>query len=223
MSSPGHRHRRIKMDLRKSRILALIGFVLFFLSLITIGILTYQLISYSDKKATEIEKVLADQEKSLKKDFQSEKERINTSFVADEIFGNFEFTFPKVWSTNVKQEQGSAEELVFLADPELINSNKDKPGPYTALRVVVYKQKYDLKLKEFQNKNKNNKLALKESEITVSGIAGKRFVGKDPKTGLNLNYIVLPIRDKTLYVGTDDGINQLENFEKILKTFKISK
>jgi hypothetical protein len=211
------------MDLRKSRILALVGFILFFVTASGAGFLGYQLVTFNKKKATELSEALSNKEKQLKKDFQAEKERVNTSFVADEIFGNFEFTYPKIWSTNVKQEQGAIEELVFLADPELINVNKDKPGPYTALRVQVYNQKYDIKLKDLQNKNKNNKAALKEEDATVSGISGKRFIGKDAKTGLNLNYIVLPIRDKTLYIGTDDGVNQLENFEKILKTFKISK
>jgi len=175
------------------------------------------------QKASEITAALTAQSKELKAAFQTEKETTTTKYVSDEVFGSFEFSYPKVWSTNVKQEVGAAQELLFLADPNMIVINKDVAGPYPALRVVVYQSKYASKLRDTENSNKNVTNPMTETEATVSGIAGKKFVGKEAKSGKQFAYIILPLRDKTLFIGTDDLENYSKNYDTILETFKISK
>lgn len=198
--------------------------VLFVVALGFVILFGVKLSGANTQKNDEIKSALTAQSKELNTAFQSEKEKTTTKYVADEIFGSFEFSYPKVWSTNVTQEVGATEELTFLADPNLITINKEEVGgPYTALRVRVYQDKYTNKLRDTENSNKNVKNPMKETDVTVSDIKGKKFVGTDEKNGKQFAYIILPLRDKTLYIGTDDLTNFTKNYDTILGTFKISK
>jgi len=197
--------------------------VLFVVALGFVVLFGVKLSGATKQKTDEIAVALTKQSKELNSAFQSEKETTITKYVADEIFGSFEFSYPKVWSTNVTQEVGSGVELKFLADPKMITINKDIPGPYPALRVLVYQDKYANKLRDTENSNKNVKNPMKETDITVSDIKGKKFVGTEEKSGKQFAYVILPLRDKTLYIGTDDLTNFTKNYDTILASFKISK
>lgn len=197
--------------------------VLFVIALVFVVLFGVKLSGANKQKADELSAALATQAKELKAAFQIEKETTTTKYVADETFGAFEFSYPKVWSTNVVQAIASSEELLFLADPNMIVLNKDVPGPFPALRVVVYPTKYTTKLKDVESSNTNVKSPMTETDATVSGIKGKKFVGTDAKSGKQFAYIILPLRDKTLYIGTDDLAAYAKNYDTILTSFKISK
>jgi len=197
--------------------------VLFVISLGFVVLFGVKLSGANKQKANEVSAALSAQAKQLAAANQAEKEKTTVKYVADEVFGSFEFTYPKVWATNVEQAVGSAQELIFLADPNMIVINKDVDGPFPALRVVVYQDKYASELKEIEGKNKGGKTVKTETDVTVSGIKGKRFVGIDSESGKKVTYVILPLRDKTLYIGTDDTANFSKNYETILATFNISK
>jgi hypothetical protein len=211
------------MSQRTLGIVTIITSALFLIAVIFLILFGVKLADANQQKAAEIKVDLAAQQTELNAAFQSSLEKITTKYVADEVFGSFEFEYPKVWSTNVKQEVGASEELVFLADPKLIVLNKDVAGPYPALRVEVYQEKYASKLQDTENSNKNVKNPMTEVDVTVSGIKGKKFSGTDTKSGKKFAYAILPLRDKTLYIGTDDLTNFAKNYATILNTFKISK
>jgi len=211
------------MNQRTLGLITIFAGVLFAVALGFVVLFGVKLGGANKQKATEISAALATQAKQLKADFQSDKEKTTTTFLADDVFGSFEFTYPKVWSTNVKQEVGAAEELNFLADPNMIIVNKEVPGPFPALRVIVYQAKYTSKLKEIESSNKNVSSPMVESDVTVSGLSGKKFTGKNEKSGKTFAYVIVPLRDKTLYIGTDDAGAYIKNFDTILGTFKVSK
>ena len=183
------------------------------------GVRLFQNNSIKDKETSD---KLAAQEEQLKQECQTEKEKDIVQYVSDEIFGSFKFGYPKIWSTNVTQEEGASEELMFLADPNLITIDKKKTNTITALRVVVYSDKYETKLAEVEDSNTDTKL-LTESDVKVSGIAGKKFIGKDEETGNNVGFILVPLRDKTLYIGTDNYSKYKDQYEKITNSFNLSK
>ena len=212
------------MNQRTLTIILIILGSLFGVALILLVLFGWQLAASNTQKKNEISTNLSKQEKALNAAFQVEREKVTTTYTADEVFGAFEFTYPKVWSTNVRQEAGASEELVFLADPKLIAVNKDAAGPYTALRVKVYQDKYDAVVKDIENRLiKNVKDPYTEKTVVVSGLNGKQFVGKDSKSGKTVTFALIPLRDKTLYIGTDDSTAFQKNYDTILKTFKISK
>lgn len=197
--------------------------VLFVIALGFVILFGIKLSGANKQKSDEISIALVTQSSELNASFQTEKERTTTKYVADEVFGSFEFNYPKVWSTNITQEIGATKELIFMADPNIITINKEVLGPYPALKVLVFQDKYTNKLRDTESSNKNVKNPMTETDVTVSDIKGKKFVGTEEKSGKQFAYVILPLRDKTLYIGTDDLTNFAKNYDTILGTFKISK
>ena len=151
-------------------------------------------------------------------------EQTTTTYTAADVFGSFQFTYPKVWSTNVSQEAKAATALTFLADPNLIVQDKDATGPFVALRVLVYNSGFDSQVKEVQGQHVTNvKNPYTQAKVTVSGLDGVRFSGTDSESGKSIIFYLVPLRDKTLYVGTDDASKYKTNLETIVKSFKVSK
>jgi len=210
------------MDIKYWKVLTIFGWVLFIAALVFAILFGLKILNYNDAKAREINDVLAQKETEMNTEFIEENEKETVSYVSDEIFGLFEFAYPKVWQTNVTQDTKIKEQLTFLTDPSVIVINKDIEGPYTALRVAVYDEKYVVKLKDLETKNKYAISKLKEEDITISEIVGKKFSGKDPDSGKNIIFVVLPLRDKSLYIGTDDASLYTEHYNTILSTFKIN-
>ena len=209
------------------RTLAIIAITLGVLLVISLGFLALFGVRLSDAnavKTSEIASNLATQEKKLKTDFQASLETTLSTYTSDVVFGSFSFSYPKVWSTNVKQTNNAREALVFLADPDLIVVNTNVAGPYTALRVEVYTESYDGMVKDTRSKYiSNEKTSYKESDVVVSGVSGKKYTGTNSDSKKNVAFTLLPLRDKTLYIGTDDSDKFAKNLDTIVKSFKINK
>jgi hypothetical protein len=166
---------------------------------------------------------LAAQEKKLKDDFQKEKETEDFQYTADPEFGSFQFSYPKVWSTNITKELGAKEEFIFLADPSLINIDNKGLGMSVpvALRVTLYTEKYEDMVIKLEKDNK--KKTMTETDVEVSGLPGKKFKGVPPKAKLEITYTVVKFRDKTLYIGTDDSAKYEDQYNKILSSFYLNR
>lgn len=197
---------------------------LFLVSIVFLVLFGVKISSNNKDKTAELTKALTAQEKELRKTFQTEKEKTTTKYTAGEIFGAFEFSFPKVWDTNIHEAEGKTEELTFLADqnPVVI---KDGSKESVGLRVVVYKDKYATQLKNTEDKTKNNtKTKLTEEDVTVSDVKGKKFTGTTEASGdKKVQFILLPLRDKTLYIGTDNIDVYADQYKKIVDSLKVSK
>ncbi len=209
------------------RTISIIAIVLGGLLLVSLGLLVLFGVRLSEAgtvKLAEIKSNLTKQEQQLKADFQAERETVLSTYTADDIFGSFSFSYPKVWSTNVGQAKGATEELVFLADPNLIVDDKDQGGPYTAMRVQVYKASSESVIKDMHSKyTLRSSNPFKEEDTVVSGVKGRKFTGLDTESKKNISFVLLPLRDKTLYIGTDDNDKYQKNLVTIVKSFKISK
>lgn len=211
------------MNQKTLTLAAIFAGTFFVIALVFAVIFGVKLSSANKDKTKAVSDALSEQSADLTADFQAQLEEITTQYVADEVFGSFSFSYPKVWSTNIAQSVGSSEELVFLADPNLIVFNEDEDGPYTELRVIVYEDDYESKLADTESDNKRASNKKTESDIAISGISGKLFVGNDVKSGKTIGFVILPLRDKTLYIGTDDYTSYSANFGTILDSFSISK
>jgi len=209
------------------RVLSILSIILGVLLLIALGFLVlfgFRLADASKVKSAEVASNLAKQETQLKAAFQKEREITTTSYTAAEMFGSFSFSYPKVWSTNVTQAKGAREELIFLADPSLILDDKDASGPYAALRVQVLSTSYDSATKDMHSRYvTRSKDSYEETDTTLSGIKGKKYTGFDTDSKKNIAITIIPLRDKALFVGTDDNDKFSANLETILKSFKVSK
>ncbi len=209
------------------RTLAIVTIVLGILLVISLGLLVLFGVSLAnaDKvKKAEISSSLAAQEKQLKAEFQTEKEQTLATYTAPDSYGSFTFDYPKVWSTYFKQEEGAREALTFYGDPNPIVFDRSLGGPFTAVKMLVYSDKYETKVKDIRSRYiTGSKSPYKESDIVVSSVSGKKYIGVDRETKKSVAFILLPLRDKTLFIGTDDSEKYTSNLDKIVKSFNINK
>jgi hypothetical protein len=210
------------LDNRLWRVLAVVFGLLFVVALGLVILFGVRLAQNNQIKDDEAKSKLAALEEQLKTEFQKTQEQEDAEYVADEVFGAFGFVYPKVWFTNFSKDEGAQEELTMLADPNLIMIDDKAKNTTVALRVVLYKEKYDAKLAQVEGENKDNSL-LVETDAKVSDISGKKFVGKDEATGDNVAFILVPLRDKTLYIGTDNYEQYKDQYEKVVTSFNLNK
>lgn len=210
------------MDIRVLKISSIILGSLLLLSIILLTFFGIRLANINNIKSAEMNSNMKKREDEIKKICQLDKERLLTTYTSDEVFGNFQFSFPKAWSTNVRQTD-SDPELQYLADPETILMTNET-GPATGLRVMVFKEKFTSLSKEYETKSNGSVTAFSFEDITLSGLKGKKFVGSTNETaGKKISFVLLPLREKTLYIGTDNVETYSEQFASILKSFKISR
>jgi hypothetical protein len=142
------------------------------------------------------------------------KEQIETPFrryTAPEFAGRFAVIFPKNWNVYSKEAENSTTQIELIAHPDFVI---EVPGDNAyALRVSLIKEPFTNRKKTYDDEIKNGKL--KSENITVSGISGVRLTGKyDNKHDGVL--VLIPVRDKTLTIATDDK-KYLPEYEDILK------
>jgi hypothetical protein len=210
------------MDNRFFRVLSIVLGVLFVLSLIFITLFGVRLAKINNIKNIELNAAVSKREKEMVKTCQLNKEKTESTYTAEEVFGSFQFSYPKMWETNVKRTDGNPQ-LLFLADPNLIIMT-DNTGPATALRLKVITDNFDAIDKENKQKTNGAQLAFKGEDITLSGIKGRKYTGSTSEMKeRQISFVLLPLRDKTLYIGTDDYKAFSKQFQTILDSFKLSK
>jgi len=210
------------LDNRLWRVLAVVFGLLFVVALGLVILFGVRLFQNNQIKDNETKGKLAALEEQLKVEFQKTQEQEGEEYVADEVFGAFKFVYPRVWFTNVVKNEGAQEELTILADPSLITIDNKEKNTTVALRVILYNEKYDAKLGQVEGANKEKSL-LVETDTKVSDISGKKFIGKDEVTGNNVAFVLVPLRDKTLYIGTDNYEQYKDQYEKVVTSFNLTK
>lgn len=144
-----------------------------------------------------------------------------TTYQAEDVFGAFTFKIPKDWRTSQVKNLDGKDQLRFFADTNWVSYIHGIEGPYTALEVKITNRKFDKSLLEYQEANKTGKYKIEDA--AVSNISGKRLQWKNPATGKKAVFIIVPYRDKTLYIGTEKYDEHGSKYEEILKTFVLSK
>lgn len=208
------------MDIRVWKVATFVAAAVAFVGVFMVILFGLRLSNLNQIKAMEQASALKAQETDIASKNQIESEKSTTIFQAEDVHGKFTFAYPKVWSTNVTRSD-SDPELLFLGNPELIIMRSSE-GPTSALRVVVSRDKYSDKIKAIESDIEGKNTKQKESDITLSNLKGKRFDGPiEESNGRVLSYAIFPLRDKTLYIGTDDYTKFSKQFEEILKSFQV--
>jgi hypothetical protein len=193
------------------------------LGTITFGILT---VIFSNKAAT-VEK-FANQEKAAAvakaRDNQKQLDnldftRINESpfraYTAPVQFGSFVVSFPKNWSSSVR-EQPQGTQVSLALNPDFLR-NTNGQDEITAVRVMLMLTSQAQYMEQFKSNLKSG--TLKQVSTKVSGQTAFEFNGKfnGRKT---IREVVVPIRDKVLVFSTESSKYTLE-FNTILSQAKI--
>jgi hypothetical protein len=146
-------------------------------------------------------------------DAQSKDVRV---YKAPSELGNFQVPIPKSWSWAVeaKSKDGT---FKGTSDPDYI----DLLSEFHKFNMELVRGNYQETLKEYEEDVKGGQL--KGSDITVSGIRGRRYTGTvDSKTNQKVETVVVPLREKTLIFRTDDPDNYSKAFNNILAGVKLN-
>lgn len=153
------------------------------------------------------------------KQFNQERNSELKTYTAPQESGSFQVTFPKFWSLAVTP--GDAGALSAIAMPDSVDTKLDQ---YAMRFSLLNKQVSDVQ-KQFASllaEKDPKKRKLSQEEVTVSGIKGTRYTGQISSKIPNGTIVVVPLRDKTFTIQTDDNSVYLETFNAIVNNLKLN-
>jgi hypothetical protein len=142
------------------------------------------------------------------------------AYTAPDMAGSFQLDVPKSWSLVVTPD-ASSNTITGIAMPDFVDT---KQGIY-ALQFALKEQDYEAAKKPFDklasdpNPLKNK---VKKEEVTVSGIKGVRYTGQVSSKIANGTVVLLPIRDKTFIIQTDDNTKYLAVYNAIVQNLTLN-
>jgi hypothetical protein len=147
---------------------------------------------------------IAKQEVSDQKDkdfLEKEKEPLQP-YAGPAAYGSVTLKYPKTWSAYVNEESGNgATPIDGYFHPDFVPGLQS--GKQFALRLHVLNQAYDQALKKYESSIKAGKIkAAPYVAPKVPNITGMRLEGEIEQGKFGV-LIVLPLRDKTVQVGTE--------------------
>lgn len=137
------------------------------------------------------------------------------TYQADPSNGSFSLTFPRNWSLSTSSS--GADQLIGFADPDFVDQKKNK----YALRFILRDAKYPTQKDKYQNLVKNSKGKLKGEDTEASGIKGSKYTGFLEDVKSNGIVVLIPVRDKTLLIQTDNSELFTQNYQEVLNKAKI--
>jgi len=159
----------------------------------------------------------SDQKATSEADFLAQQASDSRVYKAASEFGSFELPLPKSWSfaTTPNLNNGT---FVGIADPDYVDVEKDNHVFSFELKTGDY-QKI---ITDYNNQSGKIGSDIKGSDVTVSGIKGRRYVGTfDTKNKIKSDIVVLPYREKVIVIKTDDPAKYTASFNTVLGGIKL--
>jgi len=165
--------------------------------------------NHSDKKAALAAEVAKKQQTEVdNKRFAEELKNPLKTYVGPDSYGSVAVQYPKTWSgyvvTNSTSSSGALVDASFHPDlvPGTAGSSSEN-RPALALRVQVVNSAYDTYVKKYESYIKQGALKAEPYALPkMPNQVGTKFTGKISNQ-LNGTEVVIPLRDKTLIIGTD--------------------
>lgn len=156
-----------------------------------------------DKK---VEAGVAEQSKEIeaKKDAEfAEKEKSPVkSYTSPSTFGTAMIEYPKTYSAYIDESAAGNAPINAYFHPNVVP--KDDRNTTFALRMQVIQSPYDTQVKTYDATLKSGKVSVKPFRATkVNGVLGVRVDG-EVATGKQGSVILLPLRDKTIKIWTEN-------------------
>lgn len=154
------------------------------------------------------------------KAFTTEKNSDFRTYVAPDYAGSFRVSVPKSWSIAVTPNE-SGTTLSALSSPDFVENKLDK----YALRFALINKEIEEVKKPLDNLTKEKdpkKRKLNVEDITVSGIKGFKYTGQISSKIPNGTLVLVPLRDKTFSIQTDDNEQYLTVFNSIVANLSLN-
>jgi hypothetical protein len=139
-------------------------------------------------------------------------------YLADAVDGGFKFDIPKNWSISEVHNSGGTSQVVVRANPDKVVTDASGNGTQAFKVELVRRNQMDIH-QSFSAKLKKKQLTSKE--VKVSGLPGIWYEGAIDDQKHDGVQIVMPVRDKTLLITTEDR-KYLADFNKIIATAVIN-
>jgi hypothetical protein len=164
------------------------------------------------KKGAEEQKAKSDAE------FISQQSKDTRTYVSDVEFGSFSLPLPKSWSFAITPQPNDGT-FSGIADPDYIDTEKETH----VFSFDLKRGDYDRLVTDYNNKASKSNGAIKASDITVSGIPGRRYVGVfDTKNKVKSDIVILKYREKVITIKTDDPDKYGAAFNSVLQNLKLN-
>lgn len=159
----------------------------------------------------------AEQKKIDEKEFAEAAKKPFRTYQAPGVLGAIKVEFPKDWNVYAVEDENSQTQLDVYMYPGVVRAPQSTTEPY-AFRIKLAQSLYTETLEKYQKDVEKGILTAKN--VTVSGITGTRLEGQIEKgrTGV---LILLPIRDKTLFLWTESN-NYLNDYNGIIERIGVS-
>lgn len=175
------------------------------------------------KKIEQRESELTDTCELEKKDI---RENPWTNFTGRDDFGAPRFTVPRNWSQYEYFDINANNPYSLYFNPEMVqyDAGDGIKKNHAALEVIISKKVYTAEIKEMQEEIKSNKdVNATEDAINISNFEGMKFVYNNEDLERKVAAIILPYRDRALFIKTDDYDKWNENYyEKFYKSFVLT-
>lgn len=156
----------------------------------------------------------ATQKVADEKAYTEEKNSDFRTYTAPDYAGQFRINIPKSWSIETTPNDG-INTISALSSPDYVENKQDK----YPLRFALINKKIDDVKKPLDNLTKEKdpkKRKLNVEDITVSGIQGYKYTGQIASKVPKGTLVLIPLRDKTFSVQTDDNDQYLTVFTSIV-------
>lgn len=142
------------------------------------------------------------------------------SYSAEPVDGGFQLQIPKTWSIVVNKNTDNTTQTEVLANPEAVVKNMAQGSINTqAFKLQLLKRGQTETIKYYDSLIKQKKVTSRGAQ--VSGINATRFEGQIDQQRHNGIVYVLPVRDKTMVIMTEN-MRYKDEFEKIISSAKIN-
>lgn len=166
---------------------------------------------------TAVDAAKAEQKTQLETEFAESSKSPYETYQAPVALSSIKVTYPKTWSSHVIEKSGTGLVLNGYFHPKTVPDTKKK-GVF-ALRVTLETKAYAKEVETYDKLVDKGDVTAKA--VTISGIKGVRFEGsieKDIKGAV----VLIPVRDKTLTIWTENA-DYVQDFTNIiLKEFSFS-
>lgn len=207
-----------------------LGVVGFFLLVSIIFVIVYygkanKTTAYIDQKVAEGKGV---KEKEMRSACDLEEKEIRenpwANFTAKSDFGAFSFTIPRNWSQYEHFDINANEPYSIYFSPGMVKYDAGLKKNHSALEVSISKRLYAAEVKDIQEEIKKSKDANKTEEaVVISNFTGTKFTYKDKELNKKIGVILIPYRDRVLFIKTDDYDQWNEKYyDKFYKSFAIT-
>lgn len=167
-------------------------------------------------------------EKELQAACEVQKKEIQENpweeFAARDVFGAFKFQIPRSWARYERFDLDANVPLALYFNPSLVRYDSLTNSNHAALYIEITKTMYSKEIDNFRNKMKGIVSAEgEELDASISGFDGKVFYYKDKDLGKKIAVVILPYRDRTLMIRTDDYNNYQDYFKKFSDSFVLTR